>query len=114
MQRPFYNDFVIANDRLLSIRSIKSLDLSRIEDLVIVIHHDAGSEKVERIQAIECLMQLRPSALENRRLRWKKHAWSLHNLIGHPLMQIFAYMRCYRFAMLAHDLTVPRPLGKRQ
>ncbi len=54
------------------------------------------------IHAIEAAMLLCPAALENRRMRWARHMWSLHNLVGHPLMQLLA-------AFWVHDVTVPKP-----
>ena len=59
--------------------------------------------------AIEAVMLLKPSALEGRRLKWKKHAWAIHNLIGHPIMQIMAWMGLGRAAVRFHDWTTPTP-----
>lgn len=33
--------------------------------------------------------------------------WTVHNLIGHPLSEIFWLLGFKRLADLAHDLTVP-------
>jgi hypothetical protein len=108
MRRPD-DEFLLAGPRLIRLGAIRWVDFSEIERLRIVVHHDEGADTVAGIQAIEALMLLKPSALENRRLRWKKGAWILHNLVGHPLMQILAFFRLYRLAMKAHDGTVPRP-----
>lgn len=69
--------------------------------------------KVSGIQAIDLLMEICPSALEGRRLRWIKRAWMVHNLVGHPLMQIASFFGQNKLAMRIHDMTVPRPLGKK-
>jgi hypothetical protein len=109
MRRPD-DEFLLAGPRLIRFGMIRWVDFSEIERLKIVVHHDGGADTVAGIQAIEALMLLKPSALESRRLRWKKGAWMLHNLVGHPLMQVLALFRRYRWAMKIHDVTVPRPV----
>lgn len=47
------------------------------------------------------------------RLRLAKRAWLVHNLVGHPLMQLLALFGCYRKAFAVHEATVPRPTGRR-
>lgn len=106
--------FVRAGSRLIAVAAIRSVDFSEIESLRLKIVHAEGTVVAEGIHAIEALMELKPSALENRRLRWAKRAWMIHNLIGHPLMQMLALFRLYRAAMWIHDATVPRPLGARR
>lgn len=59
--------------------------------------------------AIEAVMALKPSALEGRGLKWNKNAWVLHNLVGHPGMQLLAWMGFYKSAIRFHDWTTPRP-----
>ena len=59
--------------------------------------------------AIEVIMAVKPSALEGRRLKWNKNAWMVHNLIGHPLMQLLAMVGLKHAAIRVHDSTVPRP-----
>ena len=94
---------------------IREVDLSAVEDLRVVIALEDPWEAytVEGIQVIDLLMALRPSALEGKQLRWARHAWALHNLVGHPLMQLLAFFRRYKLAMWVHDVTVPRPRGRR-
>lgn len=33
--------------------------------------------------------------------------WPVHNLIGHPLMQLFNWLRLNRIALVVHDQTLP-------
>ena len=33
--------------------------------------------------------------------------WAVHNLVGHPLMQLLRWMGARRLARLAHDRTAP-------
>ena len=36
--------------------------------------------------------------------RWR---WTLHNLVGHPLMEVLSQAGLHRWAERVHDLTVP-------
>ncbi len=105
--------FVLSNGWVINPDSIINIDVSGIEDLVIVVTHISGELEVTGIQAIELLMAMRPAVFEGKRLRWKRHAWALHNLVGHPLMQVLAFCHQYKLAMWVHDITVPRPLGRK-
>lgn len=106
---------IIAPGLVITRQNVLAIDTSDIENLrVIVTTTSHGDVEVTGIQALEAVMAIKPSALENRRLRWVKHAWSVHNLVGHPLMQLLAWVRMYRAAMWVHDITVPTPVGKKE
>jgi len=105
--------YVKTGEHLLAVDRIDSADYSRIEDLILVVECDGRSITIEGIDALESAMVLRPSILEGKKLRWAKHRWLLHNLIGHPLMQILAMLKLYEWAFWVHDSTVPTPRGKR-
>jgi len=107
--RPSPLSFIQAGDVLLNVSAVRRVELGEIDRLRAVIHHDGGIAVIEGIQVIDALMALKPSALEGRRLRWARHAWAVHNLVGHPLMQFFAFLKMHKFAMAVHDGTVPRP-----
>lgn len=102
--------FVRAGARLIAVGAIRSVDLSEIDSLRVAITHAEGTDVADGVHAIEALMELKPSALEGRRLKWAKRAWMLHNLVGHPVMQVLALFRLYRASIRIHDATVPRPL----
>lgn len=107
--------FVLVNNQMINTASISKIDLSNLEDLKLIIRTMDGSNiEVGGLQVIDILMILRPSALESHRLRWFKAAWAVHNLIGHPVMQILALFGQYKLAMIVHDITVPRPIGRRK
>lgn len=93
---------------------VQSVDLSEVEHLVVRVHHsDVVRTTLRDQQAIDFLMELRPSALEGRRLRFARHAWAFHNLVGHPLLQVLTWIGLRRLGMKVHDMTVPRPVGAR-
>ena len=103
------SDFVRAGDRVIRADTVEWVDFSRLDELRVVIHHGGETSLAEGIHAIEALFILKPSALEGKRLKWKRRAWMFHNLVGHPLMQLLALFKFYRLAMAVHDKTVPKP-----
>lgn len=107
--------FVKVAYTLYPVSSIESVNIADIEDLkATVMIKGIGPRLAEGTEVIDLLMALCPSVLEGRRMRWVKRAWMVHNLIGHPLMQVASFFGQYKLAMRLHDLTVPRPLGRRQ
>lgn len=105
--------FVTIGGIVMNVDNIAKVEFSDIEDLHIVVYPKGGLPiSVIGLQAIELMMAIKPSALESWRMRWKKRAWMVHNLLGHPLMQIAALLGQYELAMWLHDVTAPRPLGK--
>lgn len=112
-----YSQFIKTDTAVLHIDDISAVDCSRLESDILVIvtqKTQPGNTVVQyvatNLNAIELLMQIRPSALEGKRLKWARHVWSLHNLVAHPLMQICAFFRFYKLAFWLHDVTVPKPL----
>lgn len=101
--------FLRAGSRLVRTDAVTSVDCSRVEELVIVVHHVDGSFEVTGPDAIDVLMALRPSVLEGKRLRWARHAWAVHNLLGHPLLQVLVWLGQRRLGLAIHDATVPKP-----
>ncbi len=108
--------FLKMDGYLISIDDISSIDYSKIEYeyKVTIITKQGVVAVATELNAIECLMQIRPSALEGKRLRWAKRVWYIHNLIGHPLMQVLAMFGLYKAAFLVHDMTVPKPISFKQ
>lgn len=105
--------FVKNGTHLLPIDRIERADYSRIEDLVLVVEHDGVSTTIEGIDALESALVLNPACLEGKRLRWARRAWLVHNLVGHPAMQILVLLGMRRLGLLVHDATVPMPRGAR-
>jgi hypothetical protein len=109
------SEFIRTDSQLLAREHIARVDFSQIEQLILHIHcHDSSAHQLTGILALEAAMQLSPALLEGKRLRWAKHRWAVHNLVGHPLMQVLAWLRRYDWALKVHDLTIPRPLGRRE
>lgn len=105
---------IIAPGLIIAPDNVLAIDTSELEQLKItVITKTHGDVVITGIPALEAVMAYKPSALENRRLKWAKHMWSIHNLVGHPLMQILSYLKFYKTAIRVHDATVPRPRGRK-
>lgn len=101
--------FVRAGSSLLSIASIRRVDTSSLERLEVTVHHEGGSVVARNGDAIELVLAVCPSALEGRRLRFARRAWAVHNLIGHPLMQVAALLGLPHAGLWLHEITVPKP-----
>jgi len=110
------SQFVKIHDVLVNTSLIRSIDLRPMDGssrAVVQVDYFPGyksSDVVAGIEAIDLIMTLKPSALEGRRFKWIRHAWLIHNLVGHPMMQVFALLGKYDWAMRVHEATVPRPL----
>lgn len=103
--------FVKNGTHLVAVDRIEWADYSRIEELRLVVGFDDQVIQIEGIDALESAMAMRPSCLEGKRLRWARRTWMLHNLVGHPLMQLLAMLGRHDLAFKVHDATVPAPLG---
>jgi hypothetical protein len=107
-----HRDFAKAGTTVFRLDDVTSADFSRIEDLVaIVVMRDGQRIEVRDIDAIDLAYLIKPSALEGKRLAFARHAWAIHNLFAHPLMQVLAFFKAYKRAMWVHDITVPRARG---
>lgn len=103
--------FVHISDKIVNENDIKRIDfghyLSRGE---ITVHlNNNVNFLVKGSEATIIIMSLCPSALEGKEFRYAKHAWAIHNLIGHPLMQIFSWFHLTKLGIKIHDATVPDP-----
>lgn len=97
-------------DRAIRAEDIVGIDAQSLEDLgVVYLWTDDHVAKLDGVHAIQALYRLCPSLLEGKRLKYQRHAWLLHNLVGHPMMQLFAALGLYRAAFWFHDVTIPRP-----
>ena len=106
--------FAKAGTTVFALDNIAVADFSDIEQLRVHVTLKTGEKVlVEDIDAMELGMLIKPSVLESRRLRWPRWTWVLHNVVGHPVLQLLALFKLYKWAFWVHDSTVPRPLGKK-
>jgi hypothetical protein len=93
---------------------IRVIDMSRLEQLHVIVHMADGRAVVlDDADTVDALMRLCPGVFEGKRLRFVKHAWALHNLVGHPFMQVCSLFGLHGLGMWFHDRTIPRPKGIR-
>lgn len=92
--------------------SVVTADFSRIEALHAVLTLSTGLVlELTGPNALEAAAVLRPSVIEGKRMRFARHAWAVHNLIGHPVMQLLAFFKLYDKALAVHEATVPACKG---
>jgi len=103
--------FINCNKKIINVDMIDWIDTKNIVELgYIRIHYKDGlQENVEGAKAVEIVMRLCPSVLEGRQLKYIRHRWAIHNLIGHPLMQILSWLHLPALGIKIHDATVPYP-----
>lgn len=106
--RPRSRLFVQTDTALIPLEAIVRVDLDAFATQGTITIHEATQKSVASgTYAIEALLLLKPSALEGTQVRWIRNAWVLHNLVGHPLMQVLAWLRFPSLAVRVHDATVP-------
>jgi len=114
MKQSLSDHFIRVGRKILPVVDIRDIDLDHLEQGTIRINlHSGHSLESRGIEAIDILMQVKPSALEGKRLKWDRNVWAAHNLLIHPAMQILAFCGLKRQAVRLHDATIPRPKGFR-
>lgn len=106
--------FVKFNTKLVNTDTIATVTYDDVATYHTVhVHYKNGdTETVAGLDATYLLLQLNPAALEGQALKFEKNAWAFHNLIAHPLMQIFSWLGFIGLALRIHDATIPAPINK--
>jgi len=106
--------FVHYKGKVVNADSIEWIDYSNFAKLGYIRVYCEGQvgQVVEGPEAFNILMRLCPEALEGENVKYKRGAWAVHNLIGHPLMQILSWLGFTRLGLKIHDATVPNPITK--
>lgn len=98
-----------AGSTLIPFRDVRFVDISEIDNRIAKITTYSGDVYEARgFDAVEAVWAMKPSAIEGKRLRFKKNGWAFHNLVGHPVMQILAWMGFRKAAIRFHDYTTPQ------
>jgi len=97
---------------LLPISHITSIHLDDLEKTgSIIVEIDYGRIiKLTIVDSYDLLMQIKPSALEGKRLKWLRNKWLIHNVIGHPVMQLLAFFGFGKLGIKIHEATIPTPV----
>ncbi len=103
---------IVAGDQIILVERVTGINIDKLEsDHLATIYTKDGEFVSEGFHALEAIMLIKPSALEGRRLQWKRDAWAIHNLIGHPVMQLLAWCGRGDLGVRFHDYTSPTPTG---
>jgi hypothetical protein len=102
------------NKKIVNTSTIKAVTCDGFAKMGYVYVHffDKTSECVKGTEAINLIMLLDPTVLEGLQAKHMRHSWAIHNLIGHPLMQIFTWFHLTKLALWIHSATTPKPLVK--
>lgn len=103
--------FVSFNNKIISSDTIEWIDLSNLinKGYVKIYCKGLSGETVDGPEAFGLVMDLCPSALEGKQAKYHKNAWAIHNIIGHPLMQVLSWIHLTQLGIKIHDMTVPNP-----
>jgi hypothetical protein len=103
--------FIHCNNKIVNTDSIEWIDYINLvkRGYIRVYTKDDHVEIVEGPEAVTIVMELCPGALEGKQAKYTRHAWAVHNLIGHPLMQLCAWLHLTSLGLKIHDVTVPNP-----
>lgn len=103
--------FIHFDNRIVNSDTIKIIDCANLitSGYIRICYKDSRIEIVNGPEAFTIVMELCPGALEGKQAEYARHAWAVHNLIGHPLMQIFSWLHLTSFGIKIHDATVPNP-----
>jgi hypothetical protein len=106
--------FVHYNGKLINADTIRWIDYSNLakKGYIRVCNKVNEIFFVEGSKAFDVVMRLCPEALEGEQAQYKRHAWAVHNLFGHPLMQICSWLGLAPLGLKIHDITVPNPITK--
>ncbi len=100
------------NGRIVNTDNIQYIVCSQFLEYGKVYVHYVNSYETEIVtdaEALQLIMALCPTVLEGKKGRYWKNQWAIHNLIGHPLMQLFTWLGFRSLAVWIHDVTVPAP-----
>lgn len=104
--------FIKFNDKIINVSTIKSLETDTLLSdgyISILYLNSYAVERVHGQEAIDIIMRLCPSAIEGKPVKFEKFRWAIHNLIGHPVMQILSFVGLTSLGLKIHDATVPNP-----
>lgn len=106
--------FVRIGSRLINEDEISTIHINHLvdDDFIQVKFRDGRMEVIEGMDAFHLINELAPEALEGRKAKYVRHAWAVHNLLGHPLMQICSWLGLPKLGIKIHDMTTPFPITK--
>jgi hypothetical protein len=103
--------FVHLNNTIRNANTITTIDCNKYltDNEVRVYFANGASEYVKGAEALNIIQALCPAVLEGKRAKYVRNSWAVHNLIGHPLMQVFSWLHLPALGIKIHDATIPEP-----
>lgn len=103
--------FIQFNNNIYNTQTIKKVLCKHFitSGTITVIFDNNSLEIVHGAEATNLIMTLCPSVLEGKRASYVKNKWVLHNLVGHPLMQVFSWFGMRKLSIWVHEATIPTP-----
>lgn len=104
----------VAENTVINSDRIDHIDCSKLEsNVTVTVWYRRGDQLEIAVpsgqMAVDLIMRLCPYVIEGKRMKFIRNSWSLHNLIAHPVMQIFAWIKLTKLGLMIHDNTVPQP-----
>ncbi len=114
IQKHQYHKFIKTDTAIIAVDDISDIDCSDLKNLNVLITTKQNKQYIAtKLNAIELVYLVKPSSFEGLNLKWPKFVWFNHNVFAHPIMQILAVLNLYKFAFFIHDVTIPKPIGKK-
>lgn len=103
--------FIFYNNKIVNSDFISKIDCEKLfsENYLTINLKDGTEEIVIGTESINIIMRLCPAFLEGKRLKYIRNAWAIHNMVGHPLMQIFSWIGLPSLGIKIHDKSTPNP-----
>lgn len=105
---------VLVDNGAVRLTDISYVDATNLhnQELYVKVDNVVKPMKVTGFNALMLMYTMAPTWLEGKPfVKWRKHSWVIHNIIGHPAMQLLAFCGLLRWAMYVHDITEPSPIG---
>ena len=102
--------FCQCNGKIINCDNVKYIVCSHFSQFgYIYVHYtNYESECVRGTEAVKIMEKLAPEIMEELDVNNSTN-WALHNLVGHPLKQIFLWLRLPKYADWIHNKTIPKP-----
>lgn len=106
--------FVHYNNKIINSNLIRKIDVSSfVTEGYIKVYREGlpnyDCDIVSGAEALNVIQALCPAVLEGKRAKYVRNSWAVHNLIGHPLMQILSWLHLPALGVKIHDATIPEP-----
>lgn len=107
--------FIYFNNQVMNAGNINWIECTNLIECnyITIYFFEGASENVRGQEAFDIVNKLCPEMLEGKRAKYAKNAWTLHNLVGHPMMQVCSWFGFKKLSMWFHDSTIPAPMERK-